>query len=259
MLVSLKHEFLRSLMMAASMTRHLRNLKNEIDIMNNQRSIRFWTLLLIAGIMAAVLTACELSASEGPEVATPVGGNFPVPGGEQNMGGLDVSAFSTQTAQAMITPPVIQQGTPYAPPAVTDTPVPGAPAESAAPEQPAAQTTYIQATPGGPPASYTLQAGEFVYCIARRFDVNPFDLLILNGLSEGTVLQPGTTLRIPTSSSWPGDRSLINHPGNYTVKTGDTIYSIACAFGDVSPDMIALQNGLAAPYALTTGQVLVIP
>ena len=228
--------------------------------MKIQRSIRFSALLLIVGILASALTACELSASDGPELTTPVGGDFPVPGSEQNMGGLDVSAFSTQTAQAMITPPIIQQGTPYAPPAVTETAVPVAPAESnTSPAEPVTQVTYVQATPGGPPATYTLQPGEFIYCIARRFDVNPVDLLALNGLSEYTVLQPGITLRIPTSSSWPGDRSLINHPGNYTVRADDTIYKIACAYGDVSPDMIALQNGLTAPYTLTAGQILVIP
>ena len=228
--------------------------------MNSQYSIRTIALLLIAGVLALALTACELSASEGPQFATPVGGDFPIPGTDQNMGGLDVSAFSTQTAQAMITPPVIQQGTPYAPPAVTETPVPAVPAEATtAPAEPGAAVTYVQATPGGPPATYTLQPGEFVYCIARRFDVNPVDLLALNGLSEYTVLQPGITLRIPSSGSWPGDRSLIDHPANYTVRADDTIYSIACAFGDVSPDMIALQNGLSAPYALTAGQILVIP
>jgi LysM repeat protein len=225
--------------------------------MNTHRLLHFATLLLLVGMLAAALTACELTASQGPVTATPAGGNFPIPGTDQNMGGIDVSTFSTQTAQAMITPPVIQQGTPYAPPAVTETPVPAAPAEATT--APVGPVTYVQATPGGAPASYTLQKGEFPFCIARRFDVNPYDLLSLNGLTDTTVVQPGTTLRIPQSGSWPGDRSLINHPANYTVRAGDTIYSIACAFGDVSPDMIALQNSLSSPFTLNSGQVLVIP
>lgn len=228
--------------------------------MNTHRFLRFATFFLLVGILAAALSACELSASEGPATATPAGGSFPIPGTDQNMGGIDVSTFSTQTAQAMITPPVIQQGTPYAAPAVTETPVPAAPVEATtAPVEPAAPVTYVQATPGGAPASYTLQAGEFPFCIARRFDVNPYDLLSLNGLGENTVVQPGTTLRIPQSGSWPGDRSLLNHPTNYTVRAGDTIFSIACAFGDVSPDMIILQNSLSSPFTLNSGQVLVIP
>lgn len=225
--------------------------------MKTQTFMRFTSLLLLFGMLAATLSACELSASRGPETATPAGGNFPIPGTDQNMGGIDVSAFSTQTAQSLITPPIIAAETPLAPPAVTDTPLPVLPAATTA--APAGPATYIQATPGGPPATYTLQPGEFPFCIARRFDVNPYDLLALNGLSDSSVVQPGTTLRIPQSGSFPGDRSLLDHPTNYTVRAGDTIYTIACDFGDVSPDMIALQNGLSAPFALTTGQVLVIP
>lgn len=228
--------------------------------MKTLRSIRFVTLFLIVGMLAAALSACELSASRGPETATPAGGNFPIPGTDQNMGGIDVSAFSTQTAQAMITPPVIEPGQPYMPPAVTETPVPALPPQAtSAPVNPAAPVTYVEATPGGPPASYTLQAGEFPFCIARRFDVNPYDLLALNGLGTTSVVQAGTTLRIPQTGSWPGDRSLLDHPTNYTVRAGDTIFSIACDFGDVSPDMIILQNALTSPYTLSSGQVLVIP
>ena len=109
------------------------------------------------------------------------------------------------------------------------------------------------------PVTYTQQPGEFVYCIARRFDVDPFDLLELNELSENTVVVTGTTLKIPQSGSWPGDRTLINHPAMYTVRTGDTIFSIACAFGDVYPEAIIYYNGLTAPYTLTIGQQLYIP
>lgn len=228
--------------------------------MNTKRFLHYVTLLLIVGILAAALSACELTASQGPATATPVGGSFPIPGTNQNTGGIDFNTLSTQTAQAMITPPVIDQATPYAPPAVVETAVPVEPPQATAvPAEPTQPVTYVQATPGGPPANYTLQPGEFPFCIARRFDVNPYDLLSLNGLSDTSLVQPGTTLRIPQSGSWVGDRSLINHPASYTVRTGDTIYSIACAYGDVSPDMIVLQNNLSAPYTLTTGQTLVIP
>jgi LysM repeat protein len=40
---------------------------------------------------------------------------------------------------------------------------------------------------------------------------------------------------------------------------GDTIYTIACAFGDVDPNAIIVVNGLESPYTLTPGQVLQIP
>ena len=128
---------------------------------------------------------------------------------------------------------------------------------SSADSQPAA--IKITPTPGIP-SSYTLQPGEFVYCIARRFDVNPFELLSINGLSTSSVVRGGTTLRIPqTGNHFPGERSLKAHPTQYEVPGGENIYEIACKFGDVSPDMIALANGIKSPYTLTAGQVLNIP
>jgi LysM repeat protein len=112
------------------------------------------------------------------------------------------------------------------------------------------------------PASYTLQRGEFPYCIARRFNVDPKELMALNGLSaaQSRSLQPGLVLQIPqTGLLFPGDRALRPHPDIYTVVSGDNIYSIACKYGSVAPENIANQNGLVPPYTLTPGQTLNIP
>jgi len=114
------------------------------------------------------------------------------------------------------------------------------------------------ATPGRP-ATYTLMPGEFPYCIARRFNVDPDNLLALNGLNEGQILQPGLVLRIPQTGSFPGTRALHSHPTTYTVAVDDTIYSVACYFGDLDPTSIAAANGLSLSSTLTTGRVLNIP
>ncbi len=114
------------------------------------------------------------------------------------------------------------------------------------------------ATPGRP-ATYTLHTGEFPYCLARRFDVNPDDLLSMNGLVQGQILQPGLTLNIPQTGSFPGNRALHTHPAQYTVNVDDSFYSIACYFGDVDPTSIAAANGLSLTSPLTTGQILNIP
>src|SRR5690606_3962464 len=37
--------------------------------------------------------------------------------------------------------------------------------------------------PGVRPSTYTLQKGEFPYCIARRFNVDPTQLLSMSGLT----------------------------------------------------------------------------
>ncbi len=119
--------------------------------------------------------------------------------------------------------------------------------------------TVITATPGIP-STYTLQAGEFVYCIARRFNVNPLELLSINGLTTSTVVRGGTVLRIPqTGHPFPGERSLEAHPTTYVVQGSESIYEIACKFGSVSPDIIALANGIKEPYTLSSGQKLAIP
>jgi len=114
------------------------------------------------------------------------------------------------------------------------------------------------ATPGRP-ATYTLMPGEFPYCIARRFNVNPDDLLSMNGFSQGQILQPGLQLNIPQTGSFPGTRALHPHPSTYTVSVDDTIYGIACYFGDVDPTSIAAANGISLTTPLTTGRVLNIP
>ena len=55
------------------------------------------------------------------------------------------------------------------------------------------------------------------------------------------------------------ERSLLDHPTQYTVVSGDTIYTVACAFGDVDPNAIIFANNLSEPYDLTPGQTIHIP
>jgi LysM repeat protein len=112
---------------------------------------------------------------------------------------------------------------------------------------------------GSRPSTYTLQEGEFVFCLARRFDVDPDQILTLNGLSDGQLVYPGTVLKIPQSGSFPGQRALLNHPTTYTASSGESLYSVACKFGDVAPDSIATANGISVGATLTGGQQLSIP
>jgi LysM repeat protein len=111
------------------------------------------------------------------------------------------------------------------------------------------------------PDTYTLNPGEFPYCIARRFDIAPSALLNANNLSRSSVVYPGTTLTIPKNAPDfnEGPRALRQHPTTYTVRGGDTIYSIACLFGDVFPQAIADANGLKGAYTLNVGQTIKIP
>jgi LysM repeat protein len=127
--------------------------------------------------------------------------------------------FATQTAQAARQPPAVP----------TNTPVPQEPAAPTKepPQEPAAPTQtniVVPTSTPGLPANYTLQKGEFPYCIARRFNVNPSDLLSNNGLTANSTTYPGLRLKIPQNGrTFPGTRSLHKHPTTYSVKTNDTI------------------------------------
>lgn len=227
-------------------------------------------LVVIFVILVLALGACTRSASQAPQlpqatsdVAAPaVGGGDAQPTDQMSV----LQTYATQTAQAESGEPIATEEPTVAPAETT----PGTEEATSAPDEP---TPQLPATPtpelptpapvnplGSVPATYTLQQGEFPYCIARRFNINPDELLSLNGLKDGGLYQPGLTLKIPqTGNVFPSNRALIGHPTTYTVGLNDTIYSIACKYGDVSPEQIASANGLAAPYKLQVGQSISIP
>jgi LysM repeat protein len=234
------------------------------------------TGLILLVVLMLALTACERSASTPPPATAGTTVAQPLtPNVTQNPMAI-LQQYATQTAIAaggasLPTPtPIVSAQTPVsggtqAPlitPIVTFTPVPGSvlPSPTTAAAAPVPNVVVPTPTPGKP-ASYTLQLGEYPYCIARRFNVNPEELLAVNGLNNNSVVQAGTVLKIPTTgNSFPGNAALIPHPANYTVKSGDTVYSVACAYGNADPNQIIYANQLQAPnYPLTVGTAIYIP
>lgn len=115
--------------------------------------------------------------------------------------------------------------------------------------------------PGVRPTTYILKKDEFPYCIARRYNVDPDELLAASGLTNLNTYYEGQKLVIPASGSFPGDLALRSHPDTYTVTgNGDTsIYGVACKYGNIDPTAIAQSNGISVSAALTIGQQLKIP
>ena len=110
------------------------------------------------------------------------------------------------------------------------------------------------------PDTYTLHHGEFVFCLGRRFNILPDDIEIYNNLKEGAILYPGDTISLPPDPRpFVGNRALQYHPVDYVVEYGDTLYSIACLFGDVDPRAIAAANDIDIDQELTAGTILQIP
>ena len=110
------------------------------------------------------------------------------------------------------------------------------------------------------PDSYTVRRGEFVYCLGRRFDIKPADILSFNGLPPGSSLTPGQVIKLPSQARpFPVNRALNPHPTTYIVQPYDTLPIIACKFGDMAPEQIARENNINPGTQLTPGQILHIP
>ena len=63
--------------------------------------------------------------------------------------------------------------------------------------------TTTPVPPGVRPATYILQSGEFPYCIARRFNVDPDALLSASGLTSPDVYSVGDKFNNPSKRSIP--------------------------------------------------------
>jgi LysM repeat protein len=110
------------------------------------------------------------------------------------------------------------------------------------------------------PKIHTIHTGEFIYCLGRRFDVNPYDILRANGIYGGWIVPAGQKITIPQNGDpFPAERALKSHPVLHTVQHAETIYTIACQYGDVFPEAIVYANNLITPYLLSPGTQIIIP
>ncbi|MBN1370708.1 MAG: LysM peptidoglycan-binding domain-containing protein [Anaerolineaceae bacterium] len=212
---------------------------------------------LIAIALLITLSGCNLAASKKPEAtATPSELDF--------MTSVPASTYAAQTEQAKSAN--VATATPEGPGGGGDQAGGGVePTATSAVQAEQQQVQQAQAARPIPtlerPSTYTLQKGEWPICIARRYDVNLSDLFSLNGMNMESRPAVGTVLKMPTGGNWNsahGSRAL--HEGSsYTVASGDTVYTIACYFGDVSPEAILAANGLGGPGDVKAGMKLTIP
>lgn len=155
-------------------------------------------------------------------------------------------------------------------PVPTDTPVPPTPTPMpTATPLPTATKPYdpnimMYGTQNGL-TTYTLQEGDDLICLGRRFDISVSQLMAQNNLSDPNEVGIGDTIYLPRNpNSWSmidgyGRRMQVYHPATYSTQDGDTLFSIACIFGDVLPEDIAVQNQLVLGEPLPSGLAIVIP
>jgi len=93
--------------------------------------------------------------------------------------------------------------------------------------------------------TYTVKAGDTLYGIASKYNMTVDDLKALNGLSSN-LLSIGQILLVSDKNSTP--------TGEYIVKKGDTLYSIAEQLGTTVDELKRLNN--LTSNILSIGQVL---
>jgi LysM repeat protein len=121
---------------------------------------------------------------------------------------------------------------------------------------------------------YTVQAGDTIYSIGRKFNVHPNQIIERNPIPNPNSLLVGQTFSIPVTSTYaagvnqnvyqPVQKSVPEFPQNtntpnmsqsYTVQSGDTLYSIGRKF-NIHPSYIINKNPAINPNYLSPGQVL---
>ncbi len=97
--------------------------------------------------------------------------------------------------------------------------------------------------------NYTIVAGDTLYSIARRYNTTVRLIMLFNPGVQPNSLRVGQVILIPLSPP----ESMI-----YTVRAGDTLYSIARRHG-TTVDLLARFNYIAPPYTIYPGWQLVVP
>jgi LysM repeat protein len=226
--------------------------------MANLRLRNILSILAIA-LFVFALSACTRSASTPP----PTTDDSEEAGAQsETQATMDAvrSAILTQTAQA--------EAGGGATPTPTEAP---AETEESATTPDASQPT---ATPLGQEIEYTVLPGDWIFKIAREFNVDPQEIIDLNNLANPGSLTPGMVLKIPIEGATTepevedtpaadttpeaGTGTPTSGTTVHIVQPGEWVWQIARLYG-VDPQAIIDANNLANPASISPGDELIIP
>lgn len=215
-------------------------------------------VLVVAGLL---VSGCDRPAPLPPTVATSTPSiQFPIPDRQTvipQIGTQTAIALTPQAIGVTATPKTGVKNTPGTQTQPTKAPTKAPVVAASATPRPVVNVP--SATPGRP-STYTIQAGDTFYCIARRYNLKVGDFLNLNGLGNNSFAVIGQVVKIPSSGTWDdGSRALKDHPTSYTVQANDTLNKIACSFGDVDPNAILYANGMSSANDIQSGNTIQIP
>jgi peptidoglycan endopeptidase LytE len=117
-------------------------------------------------------------------------------------------------------------------------------------------TTSVAATV--PSNRYTVVAGDTLWGISTRFGTTVAVLVELNHIADANLIYAGEVLTLPSGASSHATAPAPVGPtpsGTYTVRPGDSLWSIAMRFG-TSVSGLAAINHIANPNVIYAGQVL---
>jgi LysM repeat protein len=96
--------------------------------------------------------------------------------------------------------------------------------------------------------THTVKPGDTLTAIARTYNSTVSNILKFNSIPNPNLISVGQKVIVPLS---PPEAII------YTVKRGDTLYSIAKRYG-TSVSNLAKFNYLSPPYTIYPGQALVV-
>lgn len=99
--------------------------------------------------------------------------------------------------------------------------------------------------------TYVVKSGDSLWSIAQKYNMTVNELKALNGLTSNN-LQVGQVLNVGTTSN-----NMPNTGNTYTVKSGDSLWSIAQKYNTTVNELKSLNN--LTSNDLTIGQVLKVP